>query len=392
MIPKYYEFYNPVKIISGKGSVANLTDELRQLGSSRALIITDKGIQKAGLTQKAVDAFDNSNISLAGIFDDVPQDSSMKVINHIASLYEKEGCDALVAVGGGSVLDTSKAVNIVASYNDRDIHKYLGMDNLEKPLNTLIAIPTTAGTGSEVTSACVVYDPDKDMKMTITSPFVYPNTAIIDSGMMTSMPPKITASTGMDALTHAIEAYTSLQKNPLSDAYSLSAIKMVFGYLTKAVEKGKDEQTRLIMANAATLAGISFSNAMVGIVHSVGHALGGVTHLPHGLANSIMLPFGIGYNKDKCSHLYADVYRYVFPDDQFNNPEEGTEKLIGKVKELKQSLNHICNLPATLKEAGVSHSLFEEVAKAAMLDGTVIYNPEKVTENGILSILHDAYE
>ncbi len=392
LIPEYYEFYNPVKIISGKGAVANITDELRQLDTNKALLITDKGIQKAGLVQKVVDAFDNSNVKLAGVFDDVPQDSSMKVINHIASLYRKERCDALIAIGGGSVLDTTKAVNIVASYNDEDIHKYLGMDNLEKPLNNFIAIPTTAGTGSEVTSACVIYDPDKDMKMTITSPFVYPNTAIIDPEMMMSMPPKITAATGMDALTHAIEAYTSLQKNPLSDAYSLSAVKMVFSYLTKAVENGRDEQARLIMANAATLAGISFSNAMVGVVHSVGHALGGVCHLPHGIANSIALPFGMKYNIDVASHLYAEIFRYVFLFEKADSDTIDAERLIEKVIGLRQSLNKICGLPVTLKEAGISKDKLREVSANALLDGTTVYNPKQITEDDFMSILEKAYE
>jgi len=392
MSKEYFEFHNPVKILSGKKAVTSLSYEIKMLKAKKPLIITDKGVISAGLIQKVIDSFSNTDIELAGVFDDVPQDSSVEVVNTIAKLYREKQCDSIVAVGGGSVLDTAKGVNIIVSENATDLMEFVGIEILKNTLKPLIAIPTTAGTGSEVTSAAVISNPAKNVKMSFTSPFIYPNVAILDPEMTLTLPPKLTAATGMDALVHAIEAYTCLQKNPISDGYALISTKLIMENIIKATTSGKDWDIRFSMLNGATLAGISFSNSLVGGVHAIAHALGGVTHLPHGIANSIMLPFVMEFNVNRSANLYAELYRYVYPSDNFSTNIDGANKLINKIKEISKKLNEACGLPLTLKDAGISKDKFEEVAKTAMNDGAVVLNPEKIVYEDVVTLLNKAYE
>ncbi|MEN6522531.1 MAG: iron-containing alcohol dehydrogenase, partial [Anaerolineaceae bacterium] len=305
MLPKYYEFFSPVKIISGHKALENLPYELDQMGAHKPILITDQGVTKAGLVQKVVDTFADSEAVIGAIFDQVPQDSSSKVVNEIAGIYRQAGCDSIVAVGGGSVIDTAKGVNIVITERTDDLMKYSGAEMLKKQMQPFIVIPTTAGTGSEVTCVAVISDPDRHLKMSFTSNFLYPRAAILDPRMTLTLPPMITAATGMDALTHAMEAYISLQKNPLSDSYAMKAIEIIAKNLIAVVKDGNNRDGRLALANASTMAGIAFSNAMVGVVHNLGHATGGVCRVPHGVAMSIFLPFGLEYNQSKVGDQIA---------------------------------------------------------------------------------------
>jgi alcohol dehydrogenase len=295
----HYEFYNPVRVISSSHALDNLPFELGQLSVSRPLVITDKGVIDAGLLKIVENAFSDSDIQIGAVFDNTPPDSSLKVVKEIAELYKKHQCDGFVAVGGGSVIDTAKGVNLVVTQNSDDLSRFAGYQVLDKPMKPFAVIPTTAGTGSEVTQVAVISDTDRGLKMAFTSQYMLPHIAVLDPRMTLTLPPSMTAATGMDALSHAMESMISLQKNPLSDAYAMAAIKLIAENLPAAVEKGNNADIRLNMANAATLAGIAFSNAMVGVVHSLGHATGAVCHLPHGLAMSIFLPVGLEYNLEK---------------------------------------------------------------------------------------------
>ncbi len=393
MYPEYYEFFSPIKIVSGKKAVGNLAFELRALNSENPIIITDKGVSNAGLIQKAINSFDNTNLKPAGVYDDVPQDSSVEVVNTIAKLYREKNCDAIVAIGGGSVLDTAKGVNILVSEDADDLMKFTGVNRLKRPLKPYIAIPTTAGTGSEVTSAAVIANPSKNIKMGFTSSFLYPNTAILDPEMTLTLPPKLTAATGMDALTHSIEAYSCLQKNPVSDSYAMVSAKLILENVVRATERGNDRHVRYLMLNGATLAGIAFSNALVGAVHAIAHSLGGICHVPHGVANSIMLPVVMGYNINKSAKLYSEMYRFIYPSGKtFTKDEEGAQLFIKEIRDVAKKLNELCGLPRTLKEAGVSKDKLDEVAKASINDGSIVLNPEKVTYEDALSLLNKAFE
>jgi alcohol dehydrogenase len=393
MLPSYYEFFNPVKILSGNKALDNLPYELDQLGVKRPIIVSDKGVIKAGLMEHVKAAFDSSGMTIGAIFDDVPPDSSSQVVNQIASVYRENDCDSIVAVGGGSPIDTAKAVNIVISEDSDDLMKFEGADRLKKPMQPFVVIPTTAGTGSEVTMAAVIKNTEKNVKMGFASHLLFPKIAIIDPRMTLTMPPHITAATGMDALTHAMESYTCLQKNPLSDAFAFAAIKLISENLPKAVADGNDKNARSAMANAATMAGAAFSNSMCGMVHALGHAVGAICHIPHGLAMSIFLPIGLEYNLEKTEKYVSEL---LLPfgglEEYTKTPEERrAARTIVLIRKLQQNLYDLCGLPRNLKEAGVPRDKMESIAQTAINDGTLTFNPIEMDEKDALSVLNEAY-
>jgi len=390
MIPNYYEFYCPVKILSGLKALPNLPFEMDQLGVHKAMVITDQGVVGAGLLKKVQAAFEGSNCAITAIYDQVPVDSSNKVCNEVAKIFREKGCECFVAVGGGSVIDTTKGANIVVSEKSDDLLKFQGHQRIKAKMTPFIVIPTTAGTGSEATSAAVIANVDKGVKMSFSSFKLIPDVAILDPAMLVTMPKKITAATGMDALTHAVEAYYCLQKNPVSDSFALEAIKLIRENLVKSVQNGSDELARLAMANAALLAGISFSNSLVGIVHSIAHALGGVCHIPHGVANAILLPWGMEYNLDKKADIIAELAP-VLGAKASGSAMDQAKAAIQAVRDLNKQLHELAGLPLTLREAGVPENKFTAIAKVAVDDGTMNYNPKDATVEEVVQILIRAY-
>jgi alcohol dehydrogenase len=391
VIPKYYEFICPVKILSGRKAVANLPYELTQLGASRALVVTDKGVVAAGLMGHVKAAFADSDREIGAVFEDTPVDSSDRVVNQVAGIYRQKHCDALVAVGGGSVIDTVKGTAIVIAESTDDLLKYMGVDRITGRMPPMIAVPTTAGTGSEVTNVAVIYNEGAGVKMAFMSNRLYPHVAILDPAMTMTMPPKITAATGMDALTHAVEAIYGLQKNPVSDAFAAAAIRLVRGYLLRAVDRGDDEEARLAMANAALLAGMAFSNSMVGMVHALAHACGGVAHVPHGVANAILLPHGMEYNIGKAAASVAEVADHLGDPCGEGDTERKARLAVDLVRKLTERLNALCGLPVRLRDARVSEDQLEKIARAAVNDGALTYNPEEVTYDEALAVLRKAF-
>jgi len=393
-MPPYYEFFCPVKILCGRQAVDNIPYELDQLQARRPLIVTDPGVVQAGLLDVVIQAFSGAEAVIGGIFPDTPQDSSNLIVGQVARLYRENRCDALIAVGGGSVIDTCKGVNILVSENADDLMDFMGAYILKRPLKPFIVVPTTAGTGSEVTSAAVIANPERNVKMSFVSPFLFPDVAVLDPRMTMTMPPRITAATGMDALTHAVEAYTCLQKNPVSDAYAAAAIALVRDHLITAVTQSRNETARLAMANSALLAGIAFTNSLVGVVHGLAHAVGGVAHVPHGVANSIFLPFGMEYNLGRVADLYAELLLPLAGPEVFAQtaPADRARKAVSVVKDLKQKLYELCGLPRTLKEAGLPKDKLADIARTALGDGSMIMNPEAVDYDDALRLLQAAYE
>ncbi|HOO56042.1 MAG TPA: iron-containing alcohol dehydrogenase [bacterium] len=386
-----FEFYCPVKIISGDLALANVPHEMEQLGTKRALIVTDKGVAGAGLIKYVEMAFEGSGCEIGAIFDETPPDSSNRIVNKVAELFKEKKCDCFVAVGGGSCMDTTKGANIVVSEGTDDLMKFQGADRISRQLKPFMAVPTTAGTGSEVTLVAVIYNEDKNCKMAFTSDRLLPNAAFLDPRMTMSLPPKITAATGMDALTHAVEAYFCLQKNPVSDAFAISAIKLIMANIEKATEKGDDVTARLNMANGALLAGIAFSNSMVGVVHSLAHATGGVCHVPHGVANSIFLPYGMEQNLEKCSATIAELSPLLCKTPPSGGSVEKAKCCIQSIRDLADRLNKLCGLPTRLRDTGVKETDLPEIAKLTINDGSLVYNPEELTFDEALEILKKAF-
>jgi len=391
-IPEYFEFQTPTKILAGHQALTSLSSELDKTNIKKALVITDKGIVEHGLLKKVIDNAANRKNVLELVFDDVPADSSINTVNTAAKLYRENNCDGILAIGGGSVIDTAKGVNIVISENTEDIMQFKGHDRLTKKQQPLIIIPTTSGTGSEVTLVSVIANPEKGEKMLFTSPLLQPSLTILDPNMTLSLPPHLTAATGMDALTHAVEAVSCLQKNPFSDTYAEVAIKLIAKNILTAVKDGSNMDARYHLALASTAAGVAFSNSMVGAVHGIGHTVGGVSHVHHGMAMAILLPHVMRYNASHVAHLYAEMLPWVSPDASAQlNPEEASNQLINWINEKNKSLNELCGMPITLKQAGVKEADLESIAKQSLNDGAMIANPKEIDAKDALTILQNAF-
>ena len=389
----YYEFFSPVKIIAGHKALEHMPFEMSLLDLSNTLIITDKGVKAAGLIDHVVNAFAESSINVSTLFDDVPQDSSEHCVRQAAALYREKGCDSIIAIGGGSVIDTSKAVNILVSEGGDDLSQYAGAHALKRPLKPFFVIPTTSGTGSEVTLVAVISD-DGGIKRSYASGFLLPNAAILDPRMTLTLPSHITAMTAMDAMTHAIESYTCLASNPVSDAYAFAAIKKISGHMFNALNNPSNANSRLALAEGSTMAGIAFSNSMVGMVHSLGHALGGVCHLPHGLCMNLFLPYVLEYNREVNGEKIGDLLLPLAGDDVYAaTPKElRAQRTIEHISRLRDTLYKDHKLPRTLKETGkVAESQLEQIASVAIDDGSIIFNPKEADYEDLLGILRRAW-
>ena len=394
MIPDYYEFQNATKILSGKLAINNIPAELKFLNAQSPLLISDEILNKIGTVKKVKDAINTDNkIKVKAEYTQVPPDSDLKVVNKIAKIYKEQKCDSIVAVGGGSVIDTAKGVRMLLSQNKEDINELMGNEILNYGKHIpFIVVPTTSGTGSEVTLVAVIEDKIKNLKMEFISYFLLPDVAVLDPEMTMTLPKKATASTGIDALCHAIEAYTCIQKNPLSDAYAISAIKIIMDNIEIAVKNGENKKARLSMANASLMAGISFSNSMVGLVHAIGHSIGAVSKVPHGDAISILLPYVMEYNFDVVKEEYAKIALYTIPEECINkSEEERAVLLIGKVKSLIKKLNEETGLPKRLKDVKINKNDFEKIAQTSINDGAIIVNSKKADTIDIINILEKAY-
>ena len=390
----YFEFQNAVKLLCGELALERIPNELQHLNAKRPLVLSDAVLAKIGTMAQVTSAMEAEGVAPAATFTDIPVDSSLAVVNQIAAFYREQGCDSIVAIGGGSVIDTAKGVRLVLSQDTYDIFSISGLEDVTNGKHIPFGVvPTTAGTGSECTGVAVIKNDENGVKMEFLSPFVEPDVAVIDPRMTEGLPPKATASTGMDALCHAVEACTCLQANPLSTAYGTAAIKLIAENLETATVNGKNREARFNMALASTMAGIAFSNSMVGAVHAIGHALGGVCHVPHAVAMTILLPHVMRYNLSHSAGEYAALLPWlVGMDAAMATPaEQRAEAAIEAIVSLGRKLNTACGLPLTLSEAGVSKDAFAKVAEFAVNDGALIVNPRAATEAQVIEILNAAF-
>jgi alcohol dehydrogenase len=402
-LPAYYEFCNSVKTIVGHKALEQIPQSLKAINAQRPMIITDKGVEQAGLIKIVQAAMQKSKLKAAAIFDSVPADSDVKVVNEVAKLYRSKKCDSIIAVGGGSVLDTAKGTNILVSENAADLMQFVGYGNVKRKLRPLVAVPTTAGTGSEVTSVAVIANHEKNIKMAFGSLFLLPDIAIIDSRMTKTLPPTITAFTGMDALTHAVEAYFCLAKNPLSDTTALAAIQLIAQNLVNVVKKPTDMDGRLALALASNLAGMAFSNSMVGLVHNIGHAIGGVCGVPHGVCMNVLLPYGLEYNLHKAANYIGELLYPLAGEEVYNKTpkKERPLKTVEYIRKLIQDLHDATDgkHPRFLKEVYdrsgkqmIPKEKLPDIARTAMSDPAQFYNPEDLDYNDYIMVLEAAWE
>ena len=393
-VPGYYEFISPGKILSGKYALENIASEFTLLGSSRVLVLSDKVLEQLGQVKTLTDALVSGGVQVVRVFTDIPSDSSIEVVNLIANIYRQVNADSIVALGGGSVIDTAKGVRMLISQGGSDIMQFVGAEVLPYARHIpFAAVPTTSGTGSEATAVAVIKDNERKLKMEFISQFLLPDLAVLDERFTLSMPAKITAMTGLDALTHAIESYSCLQKNPVSQSLGRSAMLLISQNLEKCIKTPHDKQARLAMANGSLLAGSAFSNSMVGIVHAIGHSLGGVCSVPHGLAMAILLPHCMRFNLEKCEDDYAEILSFLVEPEEYVaiRKEDRAYRCIDIISDFENRIASLSGLSLRLRDNKVDSSAFDEIADRAINDGAMIVNPKAVSREDVVSILNEAF-
>jgi alcohol dehydrogenase class IV len=394
-----FTFHTPTKISFGEDTASGVGELLVEFGGTQPLLVTDANLQKAGVLKPILLGLKDSGIGEPIIFDKVPPDSDIACVREAVEAARQGGCDCVIAVGGGSVLDTAKVANIGLTL-EGDLLDYEGMNTLAGRLLPLIAVPTTAGTGSEVSAVAMIKDHEQQKKMMFGSRFLFPDVAVLDPKLLVSLPPRLTAATGMDALTHAIESFVAMTKNSPSDALCLEAMKLIFSNLPRATKDGADLDARSAMLVGSMMAGLSFTNAGVGIVHALAHSFGGKFGTHHGVTNAIFLPYGMEYNLEAVADKFEMAYNYLCvvmksaPEparNWFAAPgADSAQKLIEAVREL----NKACGIPARLRDINVpdlSDADIADLADSAITDPALMFNPKPATEEDLADIIKRAY-
>jgi len=380
------KIYWPAINLVGPGSVKFVGEEVTKLNFKKALLVTDKVLNENGVVKKITDALDQDGI-IYSIFDEVKPNPSTTNVHDGLAAFQKEGCDFIITVGGGSPQDTGSAIGILAT-NGGHISDYEGVGKSKNKSVPIVAISTTAGTAAEVTINYVITDEARKLKMIMVDPNVLPVIAVNDPELMMKKPKGLTAATGLDALTHAIEGYTANGASELSDAIAYKSIELIGRYIEKAVENGSDLEARSGMGWGSFIAGLCYSNAGLGIVHSMAHQLGGEYDLPHGVANAMLLPYVMEFNMDSCPHKFAEIARALGLDTSAAaSVEEAAEMAIDEVRRISKEVG----IPS-LRESVFRVEDVEKLAEQALNDACTGANPKSVTKEDIIAIYMKAYE
>jgi alcohol dehydrogenase len=381
-----FEFNTVRQIINGCGSALQLASQCRHQGISRPLLVTDPGLMAIGLVQPVIAALEQAGFAPV-IFDQVREDPPEATVLTAADLGRSRGVDGVIAVGGGSSMDVAKVVAVLLA-GQQALSQLYGVGNVTGGRLPLVLVPTTAGTGSEVTPVAVITT-GETTKAGVSSPVLLPDAAVLDADLTLGLPPAVTAMTGVDAMVHAIEAYTSRhQKNPLSDNLARQALGLLARNIRTAVREGGNREARENMLLGACLAGQAFANAPVAAVHALAYPLGGHYHIPHGLSNSLVLPAVLEFNARAASELYAELAEIVVGRPLSGSAEARTAAMVAA---LRQLIDEVA-LPATLRAAGVDESSLEMLAEDAMLQQRLLVNnPRDVAYEDALAIYRAAY-
>ncbi|MBI6038262.1 L-threonine dehydrogenase [Clostridium perfringens] len=379
-----YKFFMPAISLMGADCLKDAGDQVGELGFKKALIVTDKVLGQIGIVKKVTDVLDNKNIEYA-IYDETKPNPTVKNVNDGLSLLKEKECDFVISLGGGSAHDCAKGIALLAT-NGGEIKDYEGVDKSKKPQLPMVGINTTAGTGSEMTLFAIITDEERHIKMALVDKHLTPIIAVNDPMLMLAMPKSLTAATGMDALTHAVEAYVSTAATPITDACAEKAIELISNYLVNAVENGQDVEARDMMAYAEYLAGMAFNNASLGYVHAMAHQLGGFYNLPHGVCNAILLPHVQEYNKATSASRLAKIAKIMGGNIEGLTDEQGAELCIDMIKSLSQTIG----IPEGLGVLGVKESDFETLATNALNDACSLTNPRKGNLEEVIAIFKEA--
>jgi alcohol dehydrogenase len=378
-------FFIPAVNIMGSGCLDEAMVAIRNYGFRKALIVTDAGLAKAGVAAMIAEKLAMQDIDSV-IFDGARPNPTTANVESGLGLLKESRCDFVVSLGGGSPHDCAKGIALCAT-NGGQIGDYEGVDRSSKPQLPLIAINTTAGTASEMTRFCIITDESRHVKMAIVDRNVTPLLSVNDPELMVAMPKGLTAATGMDALTHAIEAYVSTAANPITDACALKAMSLISSNLRLAVRDGSDLAARENMAYAQFLAGMAFNNASLGFVHAMAHQLGGYYDLPHGVCNAVLLPHVQSFNAQVCADRLRDVAHAMGADIRGFSAEEGAQAAINTIRNLAKDVE----IPGGLRELGAKLSDIPVLAANALKDACGLTNPRSADQRQIEEIFRNAF-
>lgn len=379
-----YNFFMPNISLMGKGCLSKLGEHITRNGFKKALIVTDKVLTDIGLVNNLKNLLDDINIDYV-VFNETKPNPTVSNVESGLKLLNDNNCDFVISFGGGSPHDCAKGIALVAT-NGGNIGDYEGVNKSKKPQLPLICINTTAGTASEMTIFSIITDEERHIKMALVDINMTPLIAVNDPELMVAMPKGLTAATGMDALTHAVEAYVSTAATPITDACAQKAIELITANLKNAVDNGQDITARDNMAYAEYLAGMAFNNASLGYVHAMAHQLGGFYDLPHGVCNAILLPHVQEYNSKVCANRLKDVAKFMGVDTSNMSDEEGAKACIEAIKSLSKSIN----IPSGIKELGAKEEDFDTLATNALKDACGLTNPKQATHEEIKQIFKNS--
>lgn len=379
-----FTFSVPQNIIVGRGSLAKLPEVAEKSGGKKAFIISGPHLNKMGIVQSCVDALKAKGIE-SSVFTETEGNPSVETVDKASAAYKESGVDFIVALGGGSPMDVAKAVGVVARYGG-SITEYEGADKVPGDIIPLIAVPTTAGTGSEVTAFSVITDHSRNYKLTVFSYKLIPSYAILDAELLTTAPASVAAACGIDAMVHALEAYISTAASPFSDAMAEKALELIGANIRCYAANRGDIEAAENMLVGSLFAWIAFSWARLGDVHAMSHPVSAYFNVPHGVANAILLPTIVEYNMLADKGKYLNIYNYIA--ELPAAPEEFTADML--VDELL-NLNEALGIPAGLEEAGVTKDKFDAMADDAMKSGNIAVNPRSTTKKDVLALYEKAF-
>ncbi|MDY3920404.1 MAG: iron-containing alcohol dehydrogenase [Candidatus Limivivens sp.] len=381
------EFIVPGRIITGAGALKDALPFLCRMGK-KALIVTGPHVGKLGGVRELRAGLENAGTASA-VFSQITGEPTDQMIYAGLKVYQEEGCDFLIGFGGGSPLDSMKAIAVL-SVTGGSISDFMGKV-IDAKLPPMAAIPTTAGTGSETTQFTIITDTEKDIKMLLKGPCLMPDLAIVDPAFTLSAPKGITAATGLDALTHATEAYTSRKAQPMSDTFALSAVKRIFQYLPRAYADGSDVKAREEMSLAAFEAGVAFNNASVTLIHGMSRPIGALFHVPHGISNAMLLPTCFAFALDGAQSRFADMARAIGKASEEDSDGAAAEAFLEAIREICG----VCEIP-TLEAYGIDREKFfasvEKMAADAIASGSPANTAKAVTEADVRKLYAQLWE
>jgi len=380
----FFQHQVSTKIVGGSpGFLSQAAPELEAWRGAKACVVMDSIIHELHVLDDLLPSLNDAGIEVVSCAADVPQDSDVAVVQRIAAMFAAVGCELLIAIGGGSVIDTAKAVNIILTHGG-DIRDYQGVQSLTKPLLPLVAVPTTVGTGSEVTMVSVIVDRADHRKLTLVDDALAPTLALLDPAVTFTLPPHLVAATAMDALTHALEAFIDVQHTPFSDAWAVASAQMIHENLLMALQPEGFHEARANLQIASTMAGIAFNHSMVGVVHALAHSLGGVCGVPHGTANTLMLIEGLRCNSQVVPNRIVEIgLRAGFLPKQDSSSQLTAGLVIDQIAAFRDAVIKKAQLPRNLRAAGVAADHLSLLVERALEDGSMAYNPKYVEPNEI---------